>query len=254
MNAGVSGPLRLVQFSDCHVPSDPAARYRGLDAGGALERLLGAVRFCPPDLVLLTGDVSEDAGDASYQRVARGLSAIGSPVLALPGNHDDPAVMQRYFPQGPWRGAAFHALGDWLVVLLDSTGPGRIDGTLSEKTFATLEHGLAGSAAKHLLVALHHQPVPVGSPWIDKYALETEQAERLLALLEGDGRVRCVTWGHVHQDFRAERGGMLLLGAPSTVANGVPGQEKFTLDENGPACRLLLLGQDGSVETELLRA
>ena len=43
MNAGVSGPLRLVQFSDCHVPSDPAARYRGLDAGGALERLSGAV-------------------------------------------------------------------------------------------------------------------------------------------------------------------------------------------------------------------
>ena len=81
-----------------------------------------------------------------------------------------------------------------------------------------------------------------------RFALETGQAERLLKVLEQDGRVRCVTWGHVHQDFRAERSGMLLLGAPSTVANGVPGREKFTLDENGPACRLLLLGQDGSVE------
>lgn len=254
MNAGVSGPLRLVQFSDCHVPSDPAATYRGLDAGGALERLSGAVRSFSPDLVLLTGDVSEDAGDASYDRVARSLARIGSPVYALPGNHDDPAAMQRHFPRGPWRGPAFYPLGDWLLVLLDSTGPGRIDGTLPGETFADLENELAESAARHILVALHHQPIPVGSPWIDKYALETEQAERLLALLEGDGRVRCVSWGHVHQDFRAERGGMLLLGAPSTVANGVPGREKFMLDENGPACRWLVLGADGSVETGLLQA
>jgi Icc protein len=254
MNAGVSGPVRLVQLSDCHVPSDPAATYRGLDAGGALERLLVAVRSYSPDLVLLTGDVSEDAGDVSYDRVARSLAGLETPVLALPGNHDDPAVMQRYFPQGPWRGPAFYPLGDWLLVLLDSTVPGRIDGALSRATVSALEQGLADSAAAHVLVALHHQPLPVASPWIDKYALETDQAERLLALLEGDGRARCVTWGHVHQDFRAERGGMLLLGTPSTVANGVPGRAKFTLDENGPACRWLVLGTDGSVETGLVRA
>ena len=254
MNAGANGPLRLVQLSDCHVPSDPAATYRGLDAGGALERLLGSVRSYLPDFVLLTGDVSEDAGDASYRRVARSLAEIGSPVFALPGNHDDPAVMQWYFPEGPWRGPGFHALGDWLLVLLDSTGPGRIDGTLAGETFTALERGLADSAAAHVLVALHHQPVRVGSPWIDKYPLEPDQAERLMALLEEDGRVRCVAWGHVHQDFRAERGGMLLLGAPSTVANGVPGRDKFTLDGNGPTCRWLVLGADGSVETGLLRA
>jgi Icc protein len=254
MDTGVNEPLELVQLSDCHVPSDPAATYRGLDAGGALERLLGAVRSCSPDLVLLTGDVSEDAGDASYRRVARGLETLGVPVLALPGNHDDPAVMQRYFPAGPWRGPALREYGDWLLVLLDSTGPGRIDGTLSAETLSALELGLTNSAAAHVLVALHHQPVPVASPWIDKYALAADQAERLLAVLERDGRVRCVTWGHVHQDFRAERSGMLLLGAPSTVANSIPGQEKFTLDEDGPACRRLLLAADGSVETDLVRA
>lgn len=254
MIAGEGRPLRLVQLSDCHVPSDPAATYRGLDAGGALERLLGAVRSHAPDLLLLTGDVSEDAGEASYQRVRNCLADTGLPLFALPGNHDEPAAMRRFFPRGPWEGPAFIEQDDWLLVLLDSTGPGRIDGTLSDETFVALEKGLADSAAGHVLVALHHQPVPVGSPWIDRYALVAADAERLLALLERDGRVRCVTWGHVHQDFRAKRGGMLLLGAPSTVANGVPGREKFTLDEGGPACRWLVLGEDGSVETGLLRA
>ena len=237
MNLGVRGPLKLVQLSDCHVPSDPAATYRGLDAGGALERLAGAVRSLFPDLLLLTGDVSEDAGDASYRRVRDCLAGIGPRMLALPGNHDEPSVMRGFFPEGPWDGPAIIERDDWLLLLLDSTGPGRIDGTLDPGDLDALEQGLDASGASHALVALHHQPVPVGSPWIDKYALEATQAERLLALLERDGRVRCVTWGHVHQDFRAERGGMLLLGAPSTVANGVPGREKFTLDAGGPACR-----------------
>ena len=254
MRVHAGAPLRLVQLSDCHVPSDPAATYRGLDAGGALERLVGAVRSFSPEFLLLTGDVSEDAGVASYRRVAGCLERIGRPVLALPGNHDEPGAMQAHFPQGPWAAPYFLERGNWLLLLLDSTGPGRIGGVIPDDVFHVLEELLAGSTAANVLVALHHQPVLVGSPWIDKYALDAAHARRLLELLEEDGRVRCVTWGHVHQDFESERGGMRLLGAPSTVANSVPGREKFTLDESGPACRWLVLGEDGSVETGLLRA
>lgn len=254
MRVHAGAPLRLVQLSDCHVPSDPAATYRGLDAAGALERLVGAVRSFSPEFLLLTGDVSEDAGAASYRRVAGCLEPIGRPVLALPGNHDEPGAMQAHFPHGPWAGPYFLERGNWLLVLLDSTRPGLIGGVIPGESFRAVEKLLAGSAAAHVLFALHHQPVPVGSPWIDKYALDTAHAQRLLELLEGDGRVRCVTWGHVHQDFESERGGMRLLGAPSTVANSMPRREKFTLDDNGPACRWLVLSEDGSVETGLLRA
>jgi Icc protein len=253
MKVHARAPLRLVQLSDCHVSSDPAATYRGLDAGGALERLLGAVRSFSPEFLLLTGDVSEDGGAASYRRVADCLDRVGRTVLALPGNHDDPRAMQACFPQGPWNGPYFLERGDWLIVLLDSTEPGRIGGVIPGEGFRALSRVLARSAAAHVLVALHHQPVPVGSPWIDKYALEAAQAKRLLELLEEDGRVRCLAWGHVHQDFESEHAGMRLLGAPSTVANGVPGQEKFTLDERGPAGRWLVLQADGAVETGLLR-
>ena len=46
---------------------------------------------------------------------------------------------------------------------------------------------------------------------------------------------------------------LLLLGSPSTVANSLPGTEKFALDLAGPACRWLELGLDGSVSTGLMR-
>lgn len=242
----------MVQLSDCHVSSDPSADYRGLNALGGLAGLLPAIRDFHPDFLLLSGDISEDGSPASYARVAAMLAPLGLPSLALPGNHDAPAVMMRYFPWGAWPGPAFVEAGNWLLVLLDSTAPGQIDGTITADYVERIGRGLKRSGSKHVLVALHHQPVAVGSPWIDKYALR--EPEPLLDLLERDSRVRCVTWGHVHQDFRTRRRDVVLLGAPSSVANGLPGGEKFTLDPAGPACRWFELDSGGGIKTGLLRA
>ncbi len=66
--------------------------------------------------------------------------------------------------------------------------------------------------------------------------------------------MRCVAWGHIHQDYDGVYRGIRMLGSPSTAANTLPGREKFTLDEAGPACRWLVLGREGGVETGLLRA
>jgi Icc protein len=244
--------LRVLQISDCHVPRDPQTPYRGLNADRNLASLLPAIRRWQPDLVLLTGDVSEDGSAASYGRVSAQLSTAGAPVLALPGNHDDPAVMRRYFPLGPWGGPHLYEKRNWLLVLLDSTEPGRVSGEFSEATLAELEQCLRKASNRHVLIALHHQPVLVGSLWIDRYPLD--HADAFWSVIDRFAQVRCVTWGHVHQDFHALRGDAALLGSPSSVANSLPGRETFTLDIGGPAARWLELGADGVLETGLLRA
>lgn len=242
---------KIVQLSDCHVSADHKADYRGLNADRSLAALLPVVRAWQPDLVLLTGDVSEDASTASYGRVSARLNSIGAPVVALPGNHDEPETMKRYFPNGPWNGPWFHGARGWQLVLLDSTEAGRIDGVVSDEQLHRLERGLRRSRSEHVMVALHHQPIPVGSPWIDRYALQNP--EKLLDLLDRESRLRCVTWGHVHQAFSTERKDAVYLGSPSTVANSIPGREKFTLDVGGPACRCYRLFADGRFETQILR-
>jgi Icc protein len=251
VSRGALTDVRVVQLSDCHVAGAPGALYRGLDAGRSLVRLAPVIRRWQPDLLLLTGDVSEDASAAAYGRVSALLDSIGAPVLALPGNHDDPAVMRRYFPRGPWGAPLLHGARGWQLVLLDSTAPGRIDGVLARSQLQGLKAGLQRSAADHVLVALHHQPVAIGSPWIDKYALD--DSEWLLGLLDREARLRGVVFGHVHQAITLERRGVPLMGAPSSVANSLPGHEKFTLDIAGPACRWLRLRADGAIETGVLR-
>lgn len=252
MNARSLTSIKLLQVSDCHISASREVRYRGLDADRSLFGLLPAIRAWRPDAILLTGDVAEDASATAYGRVSAMLCSAGAPVHALPGNHDEPAVMQHSFRSGPWAGPRFVPLKNWQLVLLDSTSPGEIGGEIGERELDQLEAGLQRSQAEHVILALHHQPVPVGSPWIDKYALTEPRG--FLDLVEQDKRVRCITWGHVHQDIEMELDGIRMLGAPSSVANSLPGRDKFTLDTTGPACRWLRLLPDGNVETGLLRA
>jgi Icc protein len=245
-------PLRVIQLSDCHVAEDPCADYRGQNADRNLSAVLTAVENWQPDLILLTGDVSEDASGPSYQRVSEKLAKTRVPVLALPGNHDDPQVMREFFSTGPWQQPHVAVAGNWRLILLDSTERRRVSGVLDQHSLDWLESELQSNADCHHLVALHHQPVEVGAPWIDKYRLESP--EPFLRLVEQAASVRCVTWGHVHHDFRMRRWDVEFFSAPSTAANSLRGTDRFTHDPGGPACRWLKLWPDGQLETGLLHA
>ena len=236
--------LRIIQISDCHLPADPATAYRGQDAGKNLEAVWHAALRWKPDLILLTGDLSEDASPASYDRL-RSIVRTEVPVLAIPGNHDEPEVLRKYFDAGPWDGPLAWSDGDWRIVLTDSTLPRKPSGRFSAERLEALAETLNAGDEPNILIALHHQPVAVDSPWIDRFALE--EPEGFLELLDSAPRLRCVIWGHVHQHFMCWRNGVLMLGAPSTAANSRPGAGRFELDPVGPGCRTLELESDGTV-------
>ena len=248
--AGSPASLRIIQISDCHISADPDALYRGQSADANFQKVLHLARQWDPALILLTGDVSEDGSQESYARTSGFLARTGVRVLALPGNHDDVEVMSRYFRLGPWDGPHVTEAGSWRLVLLDSTQPDRISGRFSASCLERIHASLHEEGREHTLVALHHQPVPVGAPWIDRYMLESPA--RFFEVIDQSPRVRCISWGHVHHDFQVQRKGATLLGAPSTVANSIPGAQRFTLDPVGPACRWLELSARGEVNTGLL--
>lgn len=237
-------PLRIVQLSDSHLPADPNTPYRRENASANLARVWENARAWAPDLVLLTGDLSEDASEASYERMVRIVDAE-VPILALPGNHDDRERMKKRFPRGPWSGPLAWEAGNWLIVMTDSTVPGRVEGRFSDQAIEEIEAVLSGSDKEHVLLALHHQPVPVEAPWIDRYPLT--DPERFLELVDGEPRVRCVLWGHIHHHFALERNGVLFLGGPSTAANSLPRAGRFDPDPAGPSCHRIELGDAGTV-------
>ncbi len=241
--------FRLAQISDCHLPASADRLYRGLKADDGLRAVITAVAGWQPDAVLITGDLSEDASEASYQRLAAEAARLDVAVLALPGNHDLPVRMQACFPLGPYSRPALRRVGDWQLLLLDSSRPGRIDGTIDPLHLEQLQQQMERGVPA--ILALHHQPVAIGSPWIDKYRLA--EPEAVLAFVASHPEIKAVVWGHVHQVFETVIGDTRFLSCPSTAANSLPGCERFTHDPAGPACRWLELLPDGRFKTGILR-
>ena len=56
-------PLRIVQLSDCHLFADESGKLLGLNTQFSLDKVLELVRREQPnpDLILATGDLSQDA-------------------------------------------------------------------------------------------------------------------------------------------------------------------------------------------------
>ena len=246
----MTGSIRIAQITDCHLPAKPQQRYRDIYPYENLKNLLQKVRQLQPDLLLASGDLSEDGSRASYQALRRFLLPLDIPVLALPGNHDDPGLLAEMFPGSPVDKISVSEHGVWQIIRLNSCVEGKPEGHLSEKTLAELERLLQGSVQCHRLIAIHHQPVCVGSPWIDKYRLF--DTPHFLQLIDQHPDVKIVAWGHVHQSFEADRGGIAMLGGPSSAINCLPGTPAFTPDPVGPSFRWLELKPDGSFSSIII--
>lgn len=239
-------PVTLIQLSDCHWSADPNALYRGENPDRNLARLLPACRAFRPDALVLSGDLAEDASEAAYQRLADTLDGLAPQIGWLPGNHDDRRVMQPVFDNKGFSAGPIMTLGGWQLVLLDSTEPDRPDGEVNEERLAPLSQL---DNAKPALAFIHHQPVPVNAPWIDKYRLVNPE---VFWQAIDPAVVRGVGFGHVHQAFVGEYQGVRCLSAPSTVANSQAETERFTPDPTGPKARWYRLHADGRWQTGLI--
>jgi Icc protein len=244
-----SQPLHLLQLTDTHLFADPLGEVYGIRTSESLARVLGqALASGPsPDALLLTGDVADDGSEAAYLRVRERLSPLGRPVYCVPGNHDEPRTMARVLGGGGFQVGGRASLGAWTLLLLDSHVPGEPHGRLGEAALARLEADLEAQADRHVLVAVHHPPVPLGSAWID--AMGLEDGEALLERLGRHPRACMVTSGHVHQAFAAPRARLQVFTSPSTCAQFAPGAADFELDVRPPGWRRWTLWPDGRIDT-----
>lgn len=244
--AATEQPITLLQLSDSHLSEDPQARYRGQHADANLASLREAIKGLSPDAIVLSGDVSEDASPASYWRMGGFVRDLAPKIAWIPGNHDEREVMAGVFDELGFEAGPIVRLGGWQIALLDSAWPNRPEGELTGERLSVLDQ-LAGD--RPALVFVHHQPVAVGSPWIDKYPLV--EPDRLWKKLS-EKPVKAVAFGHVHQVYEGERGGIACLSAPSTAANGVREAPKFTPSDQGPSARWFRLWPGGRWESQLL--
>jgi 3',5'-cyclic-AMP phosphodiesterase len=244
---------RLVQISDTHLFADPQGRLLGQRTRLSCEAIVGLLRLAllPVDAVLLTGDLVHDERPEGYLYLRGCMQALGVPHYAIPGNHDLVELLAGHLDPAAAVPVRSVRVQDWHLVLLDSTIPGEEGGRLGASRLAGIDRALATWPGSPTLICLHHQPVPVGSPWIDSIGLTDGDA--FFAVLDRHPQVRGVIWGHVHQAFDGCRGIVRLMGSPSTSVQFLPCSQDLALDAATPGLRWLELYPDGRLETGIAR-
>jgi 3',5'-cyclic AMP phosphodiesterase CpdA len=214
----------LVQLTDTHLSaSRPFFQFN-------FEMVVEAMAEIAPDHIIITGDLGlngpDDIADVAF--AARQFDRLGAPWSAVPGNHDlglVPFEGGLHQPINEARHAAYLGamgsdrfmldIGDWRMIGINSQLLG--SGLVAE---ADQYDWLAATIATDRPTALFlHYPVYLddpADPARSHAVILPEARAALLALIDASPNVRLVASGHLHEERRAIRGGVIYQWAPAT--------------------------------------
>jgi Icc protein len=242
----MAASMLIAQVSDPHVVI-PGARVNGrVDThamlAACLERL---VALSPvPDVLLLSGDLTEHGRPAEYAALRALLDPLPMPWYLIPGNHDRREAIAGAFGDLGWMKsidcAPFiqYAVGGHplRIVALDSLEPGLPGGRLCARRLAWLDEVLAAAGSAPTMLMLHHPPVDVHIGHMD--AMGLADRDLLAAVLRAHPQVVAVVCGHLHRMVHAGFRGVPVIACPSTahqihldLSEGAP--ERFSLEPPG---------------------
>src|SRR5215469_14187825 len=144
--------MLICQLTDLHVRPVGKAANRVCETNMLTERAFRAVaRFDPkPDVVVITGDLTDRGLDTEYANLARMLHTLApTPVFVIPGNHDRRVNLRDGLKHLPGVTAdplyVQYAVEDYPVrlVMLDTLVPDAAHGELRPEQLEYLDRTLA---------------------------------------------------------------------------------------------------------------
>ena len=225
---------RIAHLSDPHLGTVP---------DGLSGLLAGCLADLKPDVVVVSGDLTQRALRGQYREARDFLMKLPGQVVVFPGNHDAPLwnlPLRLFDPWRNWRQVlalpleARAVCGDVAVVGINSANP-KVwkDGLITSAQLAGLEAAFGGAGRR--ILALHHPPEPPAgeTPSLAGAARLVEVCERL--------GVEMVLSGHLH----------FTQVAPLTAAKGILAVQAGTClssrtRDDGNAFTLIDLKQGGA--------
>jgi 3',5'-cyclic AMP phosphodiesterase CpdA len=190
----------IAHLSDLHFGAEDPAVVATLAADVAAAR---------PDLVAVSGDLTQGARHAEFAAAAAFLRSLPAPVLAVPGNHDVTPyrILERF--ADPWRRWRRHVSREtepvWTnagvaVLGLNTARRGGFylnwaRGRVGRARLARLEQRLAALPQEHFRIVVAHHPF--AAPALRPMARLVGGAGPALAAFARHG-VRMVLSGHLH--------------------------------------------------------
>lgn len=242
---------RILQITDCHLGDKLGDTLLGLNTDYSLGLVLQRMQsyVAGADLLVCTGDLSNEGSQAAFERLLGYLPDIEQ--IWLPGNHDNNALMQKAIA-GKQQFLGGRTLGNWQLTMLDSTIENKVPGLLKPSEINRAIEALTTKPNAHHVFFTHHPMLAVGCKWLDWQAIA--QGEEILSRLSSYPQLKAIVNGHVHQDVQQQFAHIALYSTPATSVQFKSQSDNFALDEYiMPGFRVLDLHDDGSISTEVIR-
>lgn len=235
--------MRLVHLSDLHF---------GREQSVVVDALLKALDQLQPELVLISGDLTQRATRREYRKVQAFLASLQWPVVLVPGNHDLSAhrLLERFFQ--PWK--KWHKyIGTPLEPRLQA-GTVSVAGINSARRLGKFfdwsrgrisplqayqaSQWLAQTPEQNLRILLAHHPFWLPASSLDRHLIGGgQQALQQLAAAQVD----IILGGHIHLEYVQLHEGIIISHAGTTVSDRlVDGQPNSFNLINGDRSELVL--------------
>ncbi len=251
---------RVVQITDCHLLATPGELLYGVDTAKSLQKIVAHINTLSPqpDLIILSGDIAQDGKAESYHRIRTILADISAPIYAIPGNHDDLAIMRSALLNGAIKMAFSAVYNTWQFIFIDSTVENCDFGLVDDLSLNELKTFLESSEHRPSLIAMHHTPTFECSAT----DCQLQNRKQFLKVIQQVGNVKGVIAGHTHCQSDQLISDIQLMATPSTFlhvehhsrdSNTDHSDVRLThtIDGDKHGYRLLDLSSDGSINTQV---
>lgn len=214
--------MLIAQISDVHIRDHLGMFGELVDTSKTLEKAIKLLNALDPqpDVVLATGDLTDDGTKEQYSQFLEIIAPLNAPLLPLPGNHDDYSEFINAFsstlPDEIPKNHCSYVIDNFPVrlIALDTSLPGQHDALFSEDHELWLSQVLEQEKDKPTLIFTHFPPFETGINFMDISGLKS--ADRLEKIIRNNPQVKLVVAGHVHRPIQTSFASTMISVCPST--------------------------------------
>lgn len=187
---------------------------------GILKTAIKEINGLSPDIVLVTGDLTENGLISEFEMASKELKKLkAKKIIYISGNHDYRStgylLFREFFPF-----TQITEIDDVVILVLSSARPDRDDGEVGHRQNLWLEKTLEKYKDKVKIVTIHHHIIPVPDTGADQITI-VDAGDVLRSLIKSN--VDLVLCGHRHRPWKWKIENMLVVHAGSVSCEKLRG-------------------------------
>ena len=235
--------MKIVHISDIHYSKSWMFLHE------TFRKCIEMVNEENPDVVIITGDVTDYGLTSEFQGVKEELKDISSPYLVVPGNHDSRHEGYKKFEN--FFGKRFYSskVGNYTFVGIDSSEPDIDEGHIGREQLTWLQNHISS----HSIVFLHHHLVPIPNTGRERNVLV--DAGEVLKILDMHD-VPLVLSGHKHVPWVWKVNNTILVTAGTVSCIRTGSEQSFNsiiIEEDRAVITKIFITNEKREEYEVLR-